>query len=79
MEQVIPWAELKSLIEPHYPKEGNGRPPVGLSIMLRIYFCSTGSTYPILRPKRRCMIRPHCAGLPESIWAARRRRTRRRS
>lgn len=25
-------------IEPYYPKEGNGRPPVGLSMMLRIYF-----------------------------------------
>jgi IS5 family transposase len=25
------------LIEPHYPKTGNGRPPVGLGIMLRIY------------------------------------------
>ena len=33
----MPWAELESLIEPHYPKEGNGRPPVGRSIMLRIY------------------------------------------
>jgi hypothetical protein len=26
------------LIEPHYPKTGNGRPPVGLGIMLRVYF-----------------------------------------
>ncbi len=38
MDRIIPWAELESLIEPHYPKEGNGRPPVGLGIMLRIYF-----------------------------------------
>ena len=38
MEQVMPWAELEALIEPYYPREGNGRPPVGLSIMLRIYF-----------------------------------------
>ncbi len=38
MERIMPWAELGSLIEPHYPKEGNGRPPIGLSIMLRIYF-----------------------------------------
>jgi transposase, IS5 family len=38
MDGVMPWAELESLIEPHYPKEGNGRPPMGLSIMLRIYF-----------------------------------------
>jgi IS5 family transposase len=26
------------LVEPHYPKAGNGRRPVGLSIMLRTYF-----------------------------------------
>jgi IS5 family transposase len=38
MESVVPWSELEALIEPHYPKAGNGRPPVGLSIMLRIYF-----------------------------------------
>ena len=38
MDGVMPWPELESLIAPHYPKEGNGRPPVGLSIMLRIYF-----------------------------------------
>jgi len=38
MEGVMPWAELESLIEPYYPKEGRGRPPVGLRIMLRIYF-----------------------------------------
>jgi transposase, IS5 family len=38
MEQVVPWAELQALVEPHYPKIGNGRPPVGLAIMLRTYF-----------------------------------------
>jgi IS5 family transposase len=38
MEQVVPWRELCALIEPHYPKPGNGRPPVGLERMLRIYF-----------------------------------------
>jgi len=38
MERVVPWAELEALIEPHYPKAGNGRPPVGLERMLRIYF-----------------------------------------
>jgi len=38
MDEVMPWAQLRSLIEPYYPKEGNGRPPVGLGIMLRIYF-----------------------------------------
>jgi IS5 family transposase len=38
MEQVVPWVELCQLIEPHYPKAGNGRPPVGVERMLRIYF-----------------------------------------
>jgi len=38
MERVVPWSELCALIEPVYPKPGNGRPPVGLERMLRIYF-----------------------------------------
>lgn len=38
MDVVVPWADLVRLIEPHYPKPGNGRPPVGLERMLRIYF-----------------------------------------
>ena len=38
MEQIVPWADLCSVIEPHYPKAGNGRPPVGLERMLRMYF-----------------------------------------
>ena len=38
MEQIVPWAELQALVQAHYPKGENGRPPVGLSIMLRVYF-----------------------------------------
>lgn len=38
MEEVVPWAEVERLIEPHYPKGENGRPPVGQSVMLRVYF-----------------------------------------
>jgi len=38
MGQVVPWAKLCALIEPHYPKPGAGRPPVGVERMLRIYF-----------------------------------------
>ena len=38
MEEIVPWAELCAVIEPHYPKAGNGRPPVGLERMLRMYF-----------------------------------------
>ena len=38
MEQIVPWSQLCEVIEPHYPKPGNGRPPVGLERMLRMYF-----------------------------------------
>ena len=38
MERLVPWTELCAVIEPHYPKVGNGRPPVGLARMLRMYF-----------------------------------------
>lgn len=38
MNRAIPWARLVSLIEPHYPKTGNGRRPMPLEQMLRIYF-----------------------------------------
>lgn len=38
MEMLVPWSEFCALIEPHYPKAGNGRPPVGLERMLRMYF-----------------------------------------
>jgi hypothetical protein len=38
MNQVVPWSELLALVEPVYPKAGNGRQPVGVSIMLRTYF-----------------------------------------
>ena len=37
MEMLVPWAHFCALIEPHYPKAGNGRPPVGLERMLRMY------------------------------------------
>jgi len=38
MERIVPWSELEAVIAPHYPKGENGRPPVGLSVMLRVYF-----------------------------------------
>jgi len=31
MDAVIPWPRLLGLIEPHYPKAGNGRQPLGAS------------------------------------------------
>src|SRR6476469_10359037 len=38
MDQVIPWSSILSLIEPHYPKAGNGTQPMPMERMLRIYF-----------------------------------------
>jgi transposase, IS5 family len=38
MDEIVPWQQLCEVIEPHYPKPGNGRPPVGLERMLRMYF-----------------------------------------
>ena len=38
MERVVPWRELCAVVEPVYPKPGNGRPPIGVERMLRIYF-----------------------------------------
>jgi IS5 family transposase len=38
MESIVPWAALCEVIQPHYPKVGNGRPPIGLERMLRIHF-----------------------------------------
>jgi IS5 family transposase len=38
MEKVVPWSGLEALVRPHYAKAGKGRQPVGLSIMLRVYF-----------------------------------------
>jgi transposase, IS5 family len=37
MERVVPWERLLKLIEPHYPRAGRGRQPMGLKVMLRIY------------------------------------------
>jgi len=38
MEAVIPWPRLHAVIEPHFPKAEQGRPPCPLPRMLRIYF-----------------------------------------
>src|SRR6516162_6549961 len=37
MDRVVPWRELCAVIEPFYPKAGNGRPPIGLERMLRLH------------------------------------------
>ena len=38
MDRVVPWQAILALIEPHYPKAGNGTQPMPMERMLRIYF-----------------------------------------
>ena len=38
MQAAVPWARLVALIEPFYPQGKRGRPPLGVSLMLRVYF-----------------------------------------
>ena len=36
MEHILPWQNMTAVIEPFYPKAGNGRRPYPLETMLRI-------------------------------------------
>ena len=38
MDLVIPWEDLMKIVLNHYPKAGNGRQPMPIERMLRIYF-----------------------------------------
>ena len=44
MDTVVPWSHLEALIEPFYPRKGNGRPPMPLGTMLRIHFIQQCTT-----------------------------------
>jgi IS5 family transposase len=37
MDNIIPWSEWVELIRPFYPKGEQGRPPLGIELMLRMY------------------------------------------
>ncbi|EGR2505985.1 TPA: IS5-like element ISVch5 family transposase, partial [Vibrio cholerae] len=37
MEKLLPWSQLLAVIEPFYPKAGNGRRPYPLETMFRIH------------------------------------------
>ena len=51
MEEVIPWARLLAVIEPHYPKGERGRLPIGLARRLRVYLLQQGYALALeLRP-----------------------------
>ena len=79
MEEVVPWPALCGLIEPFYPKPGNGRPPVGVERMLRIYFLQ--QWFNLSDPAVEEALYDffgNAALCGTSIWAASRCRTRRR-
>ena len=38
MEVLVPWSDFCNVVQPFYPGVGNGRPPVGLEHILRMYF-----------------------------------------
>src|ERR1700737_202129 len=38
MHKIMPWSALCAIVEPYYPRRGNGRPPIGLERMMRIHF-----------------------------------------
>ncbi len=53
MERIVPWAALIEVIEPHYPKVGNGRPPVGLErMLLRVNQGERGASIKVRKPGR---------------------------
>ena len=40
MDKLLPWPQLLEVIEPFYPKAGNGRRPYALETMFRIHCMS---------------------------------------
>ena len=62
MEQVVPWEALLGLIEPAYPKAGNGRRPYAFKTCCASTCCRIGSATAIRRWKKRCTKWPNCAG-----------------
>ena len=48
MRRVVPWLKLIALIEPHYPKGKNGRPPFPVATMLQIHFSAVRLQEPYL-------------------------------
>ena len=60
MEQVVPWGELCALVEPHYPKAGNGRKN---GRRYGFILCSSGSIWRTRRWKRGCTTGRRCGTL----------------
>ena len=66
------------LIEPVYPKAGNGRPPIGLERMLRIYFLQHWFNLSDPAVEEALYDSQSMRASSASTWGASRCRTRRR-
>src|ERR1700694_5866210 len=64
MDAVIPWPRRVRLIEPHYPKAGRGRQPLGLEKMLRIYFLQQWFNLSDPQGQTRSTTASRCVALP---------------
>jgi transposase, IS5 family len=68
MERIVPWQRLEALVEPHYPKAGNGRRPYPLGSMLRIHFLQ--QWYGYSDPAMEDALHDIC-GCPAVCWVGR--------
>lgn len=66
MDRIVPWKALCAVVEPFYPKAGNGRPPIGLERMLRIHFLQhwfnltdLGMRRGVVRQRQSALLRRH--------------------
>jgi IS5 family transposase len=70
MEQILPWQNMTAVIEPFYPKAGNGRRPYPLETMLRIHCMQHWYNLSDGAWKMPCTKSPPCACLPDYPWIA---------
>ena len=69
MNRIVPWTELCAVIEPYYPKRGNGRPLIGLERMLRIHFVQHWFNLADFACEEALLTAPACVALWALIWA----------
>ena len=79
VDGVVPWASLCDLVEPFYPKLGNGRPPIRLEGMLPIYLLQQRFILSNSGADEASYARRNRVGSPASISAASRCLTSQRS
>lgn len=63
LDRIIPWQDLKSLIEPYYSEGKRGAQPYSLELMIRIHFFSWSITCRIQCVKRHLTTLSHVAAL----------------